>query len=259
MSPSHPVLRSATEDAVLWTARMGAVTAEALSLRHQITVAQARGRLGRAAADGLLTRSRPVTDAPALYAATPSGLRRVGAASLGSCRVTATNAAHLAACAAVAAAMETRHGDHEVGGERELRRAEHGHRGPLASARLGRTPDGSSRLHRPDLILWPKDGVGARPVAVEVELTIKSPARLTDICRAWARCVLVAGVVYCAAPEVEGPLARAVARVRAQDRIVMVPLAAAISPWPWRPGRPGDQPSARADRASPRCGQTEPR
>jgi len=229
MSASHLVLRSATEDAVLWTARMGAITAEALSLRHRITVAQARGRLGRAVADGLLARSRPLTDAPALYVATSSGLRRVHAASLGRCRVTAANAAHLVACATVAAVMETRHADHEIGGERELRRAEHGHGGPLASARLGRMPDGSPRLHRPDLILWPAVVVGARPVAVEVELTVKSPARLADICRAWARCRLVAGVVYCAAPEVEAPLARAVSGVRGQDRIVVVPLAAATT------------------------------
>ncbi len=229
MPTSHPVLRSATHESVLWTARMGASTAEALSLRHQISVTQARRRLGHAVSDGLLARSRPLTDAPALYVATPSGLRRVGATSLGTCRVTAANAAHLVACVAVAAAMQARHADHLVGGERELRRAEHGQGRALASARLGRMPDGSPRLHRPDLVLWPNTGVGAGPVAVEVELTIKSPVRLADICRAWARCRLVAGVVYCAAPEVEAPLARAVADVRGQDRIVVVPLAVAIT------------------------------
>lgn len=229
MPTSQPVLGSLTHDAVLWTARMGAITSEALSLRHQISATQARRRLGHAVADGLLARSRPLTDAPALYVATRSGLRWVGAGSLGICRVTAANAAHLVACVAVAAAMETRHADHLVGGERELRRAEHGQGRALASARLGRMPDGSPRLHRPDLILWPNGGVGGYPVAVEVELTVKSPLRLADICRAWARCRLVAGVVYCAAPEVEAPLARAVARARGQGHIVVVPLATAMT------------------------------
>ena len=56
---------------------------------------------------------------------------------------------------------------------------------------------GSTGLHRPDLVLLrrPRRRL-ALPVAVEVELTVKAPQRLRAICRAWARCSQVAGVVY---------------------------------------------------------------
>jgi hypothetical protein len=77
-------------------------------------------------------------------------------------------------------------------------------------------------LHRPDLVLWPIDG--RLPVAVEVELTVKAPRRLSEICRAWARCRLVAGVLYLAAPDVQRALDRARRQVEAGDRIVVLGL-----------------------------------
>jgi 2-phospho-L-lactate transferase/gluconeogenesis factor (CofD/UPF0052 family) len=63
-------------------------------------------------------------------------------------------------------------------------------------------------------------------VAVEVELTVKAPRRLAEICRAWARARHVAGVLYIAPPSVEPALQRAIERVRAAERIVVAPLAA---------------------------------
>ncbi len=119
-------------------------------------------------------------------------------------------------------------------GERELRRDERERGVSLASARLGIGPDGGPLLHRPDLVLWPErsragDGL---PVAVEVELTIKAPRRLTEICRAWARCRTVAGVLYIAAPEVARALKRAIDRARAQTRIVVVGFDALPGPVP---------------------------
>jgi hypothetical protein len=209
-----------------WTARMGAVTDVALADREQTTVASARGRLLAAERAGLLSRHRPLAGQPTLYTVTRVGLRVSGLRGLDPCRVSNPNAHHLIECARVAAALERRYPDHRVLGERELRRDERERATPLASARLGFAPDGGCLLHRPDLVLWPEQSAAGLPVAVEVELTIKAPRRLVEICRAWARCRCVAGVLYLAPPEVEQALERAIDRSQAQERVVVVPLGA---------------------------------
>ena len=132
--------------------------------------------------------------------------------------------------------MERRYPGHLVLGERELRRDERERGIPLASARLGIAPNGGPLLHRPDLVLWPegpenddrREGgrKGGFPIAVEVELTVKAPQRLADICRAWARCRCVAGVLYLAPAEVERALHRATDQVQAGERIAVVSLDA---------------------------------
>jgi DNA-binding Lrp family transcriptional regulator len=208
---------------VSWAARLGAITADALAERADVSFASARARLAAAERAGLLTRRSAVTDSPALYTATRLGLRITGSSSLGICRVSASNAAHLAACASVAAALESRYPDHRVIGERELRREERELGAPLASARLYAAGARGGLWHRPDLVLWPAAGA---PTAVEVELTVKAPRRLQEVCRAWARARCVAGVIYLAAPGVEPALARAIARAEASERVVVVPLAA---------------------------------
>ncbi len=115
----------------------------------------------------------------------------------------------------------------------ELRGEESSYGAPLASATLGRRADGAPLLHRPDLVLWPDSkGIAADgpalPVAIEVELTVKAPRRLLEICRAWARCRCVAGVVYLAAPVVLRPLERAISNARAGERIAMLDLEGVI-------------------------------
>ena len=110
--------------------------------------------------------------------------------------------------------------------ERELRRDERICGAKQASALLGRRPDGTPRLHRPDLALWPSSPQRSLPIAVEVELTIKAPRRLLEICRAWARARSVAGVLYLIAPEVERSLNRAIAEASAGERIVAISLDA---------------------------------
>jgi hypothetical protein len=129
---------------------------------------------------------------------------------------------HLIACAAVAAALEQGYPDHRVLGERELRRDERELGVAVASAQMGVGSHGKALLHRPDLVLWPEGPADGLPVAVEVELTIKAPRRLTGICRAWARCRTVAGVLYVAPPEVWRALERAIARAQAHEQIVVV-------------------------------------
>jgi hypothetical protein len=205
---------------------MGAVTADALADRMSITVVAARAKLLAAVRERLLAYRRPLTGHPALYTLTARGARLCEAQGLDPCRVTPSNARHLIECVRMAAALERCYPDHRVGGERELRRDERERGGELASARIGVDPSGAPLLHRPDLVLWPAPGDHALPVAVEVELTVKAPRRLAEICRAWARCRCVAGVLYLASAEVERALARAIERADAAGRVVMVPLDA---------------------------------
>jgi hypothetical protein len=213
-------------DVLQWTARVGAVTAEALADRQRTAVATARSRLRAAEKRGLLSRRAPLAGRPALFTITRAGLRASGSPGLEPARVSPANASHLIVCARVAAALERCYPDHSVLGERELRRDERECGRPLASALVSAGRDGQPLLHRPDLVLWPT-GVGTGlPVAVEVELTVKSQRRLAGICLAWTRCRCVAGVLYLTAPGVERAVARALAQVEADGRIVVVPLAA---------------------------------
>jgi hypothetical protein len=211
-------------DILSWTASLSAVTAEALALRLDIRLAAARARLSVVQRRGLLSRVRPLTGCPALFTITRAGLRACGARGIEPCRIAPHGVQHLIVCASVAAAIERCYPDHRLIGERELRRDERDHGGPIASARVGSGRADESPLHRPDLVLWPNDPDGGAPVAVEVELTVKAQRRLVEICRAWARCRAVDGVLYLATPEVERALSRALAHVPACEQIVVVPL-----------------------------------
>jgi hypothetical protein len=209
-----------------WTAGLGAVTANATASHLQLKTATAQARLRACERAGLLVAARVLAGAPTLYTVTPAGLRACGADELSPCRITATNAAHSIACVTAAAALELAYPDHVVMGERELRRQERASRRALASAELGRWRGDCPQLHRPDLALWPGGDGPRRPVAVEVELTVKAPRRLLDICRAWARCRCVEGTIYLAAPEAHRALQRALAQARADGRIVLLALDA---------------------------------
>jgi len=206
-----------------WTASLGATSAEALAVVEGATIASARGHLAAAERRGLLRSHRPLGGQPALYAPTRAGLRAADLDDLDPVRVSPANAAHLLACCSAAAWLQRRYPDHRVVGEQRLRLGERGMSRPPTSARLG-VPAGEPRMHRADLLLWPSSPAGL-PIAVEVELTVKAPRRLREICRGWARCRGVAGVLYLAAPEAERALARAIESVAARERIVVIPLA----------------------------------
>jgi hypothetical protein len=224
-NPSPPPERIAI---VRWAAGLGAITAEALADRLDVTAASARARLLAAERERLLRRHRPLTGRPPLYTVTRAGLRRADVHGIDPCRVSASGALHLIECARAAAALERCYPDHRVQGERELRREERECRGALASAELGAGRHGErsqlGQRHRPDLVLWPRDPAGRLPVAVEVELTVKAPERLAAICRAWARARCVAGVLYLAPPEVQRAVQRAIEKAQAHERVVVVPL-----------------------------------
>jgi hypothetical protein len=221
-------------DILQWTARIGAVTAEGLAHLKGIGVASARGRLSVATHERLLARHRLLADRPALYTVTRAGLRATGLTGLETCRISAANSLHTIACSHAAAELQGRYPDQRVVGERELRREERRLGAPMASAILRHGDAHRATLHRPDLVLWPASGEHEKPVAVEVELTIKAPRRLEEICRAWARSRDVSGVLYLAPPAVERAVCRAVDKVQGADRVLVLsldalPLAAAVA------------------------------
>jgi hypothetical protein len=206
-----------------WTAGMGAVTSESLSLRRRASIASAQAMLNAAVRAKQLARHRPLADRPALYTVTRLGLR--AAACEGEPRrVSPASAQHMIACAHVAAALERRYPEQLVIGEQELRRREREAGAPLASVVLRRVGEHGPLMHRPDLVLLPRSGSTRRPVAVEVELTIKAPRRLAEICRAWTRSSHVDGVLYLAPPAVERALGRAIGAAQAGECIAVVPL-----------------------------------
>ncbi len=212
------------DDLITCTASLGAITAQALAVARDVPRSSAQAQLQAACRAGLLSARRPLQTGPTLYTTTAAGRRATGK-ELEPCRVTKANATHLMAVAAVWAVMCSRHPDHVVEGERDLRARERAAGHALASARVGVAPDGSPRLHRPDLVLWPADGL---PVAVEVELTVKAPARLRAIVLAWARCRRVAGTLYYATEGAQRAVARAIEQTSAHDQVLLIPLASLL-------------------------------
>ena len=105
--------------------------------------------------------------------------------------------------------------------ERELRFAEQLESKPIASCVLGELPDGPQLLHRPDLVI----ANGERPIAIEVELTPKAPARLKAIVKAWRRARHVERVIYfCPGGPARGAVGRAIRDARAEERVSVRPL-----------------------------------
>jgi hypothetical protein len=217
-----------THDAILdWIARIGAAAAIDVAARFDLTPAQARARLQAHQRAGTLDAARLLDGQPALYVATPAGLRAAGLIELRRCRVSPAGFAHLREVAHTAVALERAHADLAVVGERELRRWESDSGRWLASADVGRGPDGLPARHRPDLVLWPAGHVGAPgpgAVAIEVELTVKAPRRLALIVRGWARTRLVGAVVYYATPAARRALQRAIDDQQAGEIVHLVPL-----------------------------------
>jgi hypothetical protein len=205
-----------------WTARVGAVTPDALAYLERVSLGSARSRLGRLTRERMLVRRRLLVGEPSLYTITRAGLRYAELPWVEPCRVSVAGASHTLAIARAAAALQHCFPDHEVIGERELRRRERILGRPLASTLLAHR--GERGLHRPDLVLVPS-ARGQLPVAVEVELTLKAPRRLVEICRAWSFSRDIAGVVYLAPAGVRRALDRAIASTGA-ERIVVLPLEA---------------------------------
>ncbi len=197
----------------------------------QVMVAMGAGRTvtyDRVAAcveAGLLERLELVRSEPGLLRATRDGLRYAG---LGLPVATITPGAvdHRLRCASTAQLLGKHFGHERVLTERELVLAEQIEGRPIASAKVGELPNGAPRLHRADLAVLAEGGT----IAIEVELTPKSPQRLQRLIRAWRYAVgfgVVAKVHYhCAPGQTRRAVERAVAKASAGDRIAIreVPL-----------------------------------
>jgi hypothetical protein len=212
-----------------WIARHGVACLDDLQLRFQAPAMQIAAPLTEAAEAGLLRKicSRPCE--PPLYAATAAGLRAVGLGSLGVCPARPRAEAHLRVVARAASVLERLHGSCcAVLSERELCAGAHAARwwsqiAPTVHHR-------GSACKRPDLVLRPHQAGWGLPLAVEVELSVKSAARLYAICAAWRAAQAVGGVLYLAAPASARALARAIAQARAGDKVTVLALPASDVP-----------------------------
>jgi DNA-binding MarR family transcriptional regulator len=210
-----------------WLAGIGAAGAAEIADAGGIATSSAAARLRRLQAAGLVESVRLLHGKPALFVITRAGLRAVGREELAPPRVSSSGFAHLLECARVARALTSAlAGSGSVHSERELRAWERASGRAVASAELRFGPRGARELHRPDLVCVPF-ARGRLPVAVEVELTVKAPARLREIVRGWARCRCVVSVVYYAAPAALRALERAIADERAASRVHALELARA--------------------------------
>lgn len=217
MTNAQRMRTAALLDALVTVGAGGAAELAALAGMGE---AATRSRLRAFADGGLVSGARVLHGEPPLYALTRAGLRAAGHGGLAPVVVAASNAAHLAAVARVAAGLAAQ--GRRLAGERELRMWERAAGRALASAEVGFGRDGTAALHRPDLVCLD----GAQPVAIEVELTVKAPARLAQIVRGWARSRVVAGTVYHAAPAAMRAVERAIAAELAGDRVRVVALVA---------------------------------
>lgn len=208
---------------VEWIGRLGAASARDVMARFGCGRSQTYHRLSVLVRAGLLEPRHLLRGQPTLYVASREGLSWAQLGRLEPCRVSVANATHWAACAAVAVLLERVEPGFRVWSERELRAAELDAGRALASAELGRSPDGRPRLRRADLVLVPRDD-DRRAVAIEVELTVKGARRLEAICRAWARCRLIDSVRYYASPAAARAVARAVERVHAEGMVEIYSL-----------------------------------
>ena len=228
---------------IAWTTALGAITAEALAERDELSTDVAREQLDELVGLELLERHSVLVGHPDLYTATVAGRRLARKHAdaggytypegLRTARVTIREARHMIACASVAAALERRYGDHRVIGERELQRDERKQKCRLASVDIRR--NGERRSHFPDLAIWPPSTLddpdtppsptsasapSALPIAVEVELTLKSKQELTAILRAWARARHIEAAVYFAETvKIEEKLLDVIEEIKADDVI----------------------------------------
>jgi hypothetical protein len=210
---------------VRWVARMGAVTLAHLRARFELGRTVAYRRIAACMAAGLLERVETLRGQPALIRATRRGVRFTGV-NLRVAQIRPELVGHWIACGDVALLLETEFGPGAVVSEREIRALEAAEGQPVASAVVGERPDGSEILHRADLAVR-SDG---HWVAVEIELTPKTPERLETIVRAWRRARWVAAVRYYVSPGTTSQgLARAVRATHSEERVEVRELPSASS------------------------------
>jgi len=161
-----------------------------------------------------------------LYIATAQALRSCGLERLGLYRVSPGGFEHARELASAAVALHGAFPGWQLLSEREIRAEESDRAELVASADAGERPGGRRALHRADLALISVEG---RTLAIEIELSVKTPRRLAAICRGWARARHVDHVYYLATSAAARAVSRAVAETRTEDRITVLPLRDVVS------------------------------
>lgn len=168
---------------------------------------------------GLLERLDILRSEPSLLRATREGLRYAGV-GMPVARVSPGVVDHMLRCTAVALKAAARYGPDRVLSEREIVVAEAVEGRPLASAPL-EARRGAQRFHRADIAVLREEGT----IAIEVELTPKSPRRLAYLIRAWRRAITTSALAevhyLCEPGQTRRAVERAVANVRAEQFIVI--------------------------------------
>jgi hypothetical protein len=205
---------------VHFVARHGIVSIEHVRREMAVGRTAAYRRVAACIEAGLLERLDLLRDEPSLLRATHEGISYAGL-TLKVADVSPGAVGHWLRCASVGQRLERHYGPERVRTERELLFAEQLAERPLASAMMGRHPNGKPRLHRPDFSVSAATGT----IAVEVELTPKAPRRLEAIVAAWQYAEWVAEVHYLCAPgQTHRAVVRAVAKSRAgKVRVFEVP------------------------------------
>ncbi len=142
--------------------------------------------------DRLLERRELLAYEPSLLSATSRGLRYAGL-PLKPAKVSLSSVDHRLRSASLAQLLSTEFSPDQILSERQLIYAERLAGDPLFSARL---PNG--HLHRPDLAIQ----TPTQTIAVELELSAKSPKRLHSILTAWKQADWISEVRYYAQPGV---------------------------------------------------------
>ena len=203
---------------VAWIGRLGAAGAEHVMGQFGMSRSMAYHRLGSLTKDRLLEHNAVLYGRPGMYTATRAGLRWQGLDHLGVFRVGPGAFEHAWQVARVAVELHRAMPGWLVLSEREVRSVEAEGKGLFASAQVG----GERRaLHRPDLALLSREKC---VVAIEVELSVKSAARLAAICRGWMRARHIDGVCYFAAPGPARAVERALNATRITDRVTVLGL-----------------------------------
>lgn len=188
-----------------------------------------RRRLRALMAEGLVAERQVLHRQPAAYLITRRGLRTVGSA-LPRAELNLQGYVHDVGAAWLwLAARDGAFGPvREVLSERQLRshdglprnpEAAEAHGGRLAVRLFALGPGGRERLHYPDLVLHTADG---RRVALELELSAKSSARLEGILAGYGADPRIDAVAYVVNDDrIEAKLHHAAARAGASDKLLI--------------------------------------
>lgn len=215
-------------DIVKWIGRQGVARTEHVMTRFSIGRTAAYRRVHELVGYGLLRRHRLLYNDGGLLTATADGLRCADLHRLAPARISVALIPHMLASAALASELEPQLVDETLLSDREHRAVENATGQALASAIMGPARDDHNRLHRPDFALIGADG--ERLIAIEIELTLKTRARLERILRGYVRNSRLSAVRYYAPPPIADAVQRAARAVGADRLLELSPLPPITKP-----------------------------